>query len=76
MVGRIKSISSGGKKPRDCEIPRFSVHEILEKLRVKRIVFVGDALSRAQWESMICILMTGVEDKKSVYEVKGRKMTD
>lgn len=62
-------------KPRNCEIPRFDVHEILEKLRGKRIVFVGDSLSRTQWESMICILMTGVEDKRSVYEVKGRKIT-
>lgn len=62
-------------KPRNCEIPRFDVYVILEKLRGKRIVFVGDSLSRTQWESMICILMTGVEDKKSVYEVKGRKIT-
>nr|XP_016451653.1 PREDICTED: protein trichome berefringence-like 7 [Nicotiana tabacum] len=62
-------------KPRNCEIPRFDVHVILKNLRGKRIVFVGDSLSRTQWESMICILMTGVEDKNSVYEVKGRKIT-
>ncbi|XP_075083419.1 protein trichome berefringence-like 7 [Nicotiana tabacum] len=50
-------------KPSNCEIPSFDVHVILEKFRGKRIVFVGDSLSRTQWESMICILMTGVEDK-------------
>uniref|UniRef100_A0A5B7ABA5 Uncharacterized protein n=1 Tax=Davidia involucrata TaxID=16924 RepID=A0A5B7ABA5_DAVIN len=62
-------------KPKNCDIPRFDVHAILEKLRGKRIVFVGDSLSRTQWESMICLLMTGVEDKKSVYEVNGNKIT-
>ena len=37
--------------------------------------FVGDSLSRTQWESLICLLMTGVDDKKSVYEVKGNKIS-
>ncbi|XP_012066080.1 protein trichome berefringence-like 7 isoform X2 [Jatropha curcas] len=62
-------------KPKNCDIPRFNVHQILEKLRGNRIVFVGDSLSRTQWESLICMLMTGVEDKKSVYEVNGNQIT-
>ncbi|KAL6962360.1 Protein trichome berefringence-like 7 [Sarracenia purpurea var. burkii] len=62
-------------KPKNCEIPRFNVHEVLENLRGKRVVFVGDSLSRTQWESMICLLMTGVEDKKSVYEVNGNNIS-
>ncbi|XP_057468853.1 protein trichome berefringence-like 7 isoform X1 [Actinidia eriantha] len=62
-------------KPKNCQIPRFNVHAVLEKLRGKRVVFVGDSLSRTQWESMICLLMTGVEDKKSVYEVNGNKIS-
>ncbi|XP_050214241.1 protein trichome berefringence-like 7 [Mercurialis annua] len=62
-------------KPKDCDIPRFHVQQTLEKLRGKRIVFVGDSLSRTQWESLICMLMTGVEDKRSVYEVNGNKIT-
>ncbi|PIA47510.1 hypothetical protein AQUCO_01400268v1 [Aquilegia coerulea] len=62
-------------KPYSCDIPRFNVHKILEGLRGKRIVFVGDSMSRTQWESLICLLMTGVEDKKSVYEVNGNKIT-
>ncbi|GMJ02400.1 TRICHOME BIREFRINGENCE-LIKE 7 [Hibiscus trionum] len=63
-------------KPKSCEIPRFNVHEILGKLRGKRIVFVGDSLSRTQWESMICMLMQGVQDKKrDVYEINGNKIT-
>ncbi|PON76315.1 Trichome birefringence-like family [Parasponia andersonii] len=62
-------------KPRNCEIPRFSAREILEKLRGKRVVFAGDSLSRTQWESLICMLMIGVDDKRSVYEVNGKKIT-
>ncbi|XP_031265946.1 protein trichome berefringence-like 7 [Pistacia vera] len=62
-------------KPKNCDILRFNVQEMLQKLRGKRVVFVGDSLSRTQWESMICMLMTGVEDKKSVYEINGHKIT-
>ncbi|WJX40349.1 hypothetical protein P8452_27834 [Trifolium repens] len=62
-------------KPNNCDIPRFNARRILEQLRGKRVVFVGDSLSRTQWESLICMLMTGVENKKSVYEIKGNKIT-
>ncbi|MQL68951.1 hypothetical protein Taro_001242 [Colocasia esculenta] len=62
-------------KPRQCDIPRFDVHEALERLRGKRVVFVGDSMSRTQWESFICMLMTGVQDPKSVYEVNRNKIT-
>ncbi|XP_016551248.2 protein trichome berefringence-like 7 isoform X2 [Capsicum annuum] len=62
-------------KPRNCELPRFDVHYMLKILRNKRIVFVGDSMSRTQWESLICMLMSGVQDKGSVYEVNGNKIT-
>ncbi|XP_061344234.1 protein trichome berefringence-like 7 isoform X2 [Gastrolobium bilobum] len=62
-------------KPKSCDIPRFDVRGVLEMLRSKRVVFVGDSMSRTQWESMICMLMAGVEDKKSVYEVNQNKIT-
>lgn len=62
-------------KPRHCEIPNFDAISVLNKLHGKRVVFVGDSLSRTQWESMICMLMTGVKDKKSVYEINGNEIT-
>ncbi|XP_061348158.1 protein trichome berefringence-like 7 [Gastrolobium bilobum] len=62
-------------KPKNCDIPRFDARRILEQLRGKRVVFVGDSLSRTQWESLICLLMTGVENKKSVYEIRGHNIT-
>lgn len=62
-------------RPRLCDIPRYNVHSTLEMLRNKRVVFVGDSMSRTQWESLICLLMTGVQDKSSVFEVNGNKIT-
>nr|KYP67844.1 hypothetical protein KK1_024199 [Cajanus cajan] len=62
-------------KPRSCEIPRFDVRGVLEMLRSKRVVFVGDSMSRTQWESLICMLMAGVEDKRGVYEVNRNQIT-
>lgn len=62
-------------KPKHCNVLRFEVRDVLERLRGKRIVFVGDSMSRTQWESLICMLMTGLEDKRSVYEVNGNNIT-
>lgn len=62
-------------KPRQCNVPRFDVNQTLERLRGKRVVFVGDSMSRTQWESFICMLMTGVREPKSVYEVNGNKIS-
>ncbi|XP_040995920.1 protein trichome berefringence-like 7 [Juglans microcarpa x Juglans regia] len=62
-------------KPKGCDLPRFDARAFLEKFCGKRVVFVGDSLGRAQWESFICLLMAGVEDKKSVFEVSGHKIT-
>ena len=45
---------------------------MLEMLRGKRLVFVGDSLNRNMWESLICILRNSVKDKKKVYEEFGR----
>ncbi|MED6182356.1 hypothetical protein PIB30_027724 [Stylosanthes scabra] len=59
-------------KPQKCTLPRLDAHRMLDLLRGKRLVFVGDSLNRNMWESMICILRNAVKDKKKVYEVNGR----
>lgn len=62
-------------QPQDCDIPRFNATKMLELIRGKRVVFVGDSINRNQWESMLCLLMGAVKDPKKVYETRGRKIT-
>ncbi|KAK4490668.1 hypothetical protein RD792_001359, partial [Penstemon davidsonii] len=62
-------------KPKNCQLLRVNARVVLERLRNKRVVFVGDSMSRTQWESLICLLMTGLEDKRNVYEVNGNNIT-
>ncbi|KAL2320870.1 hypothetical protein Fmac_029839 [Flemingia macrophylla] len=59
-------------KPKGCNLPRLDAHRMLDLLRGKRLVFVGDSLNRNMWESLICILRSAVKDKHNVYEANGR----
>ncbi|EMS48369.1 hypothetical protein TRIUR3_11824 [Triticum urartu] len=58
-------------QPRGCSIPRLNPTDMLERLRGKRLVFVGDSLNRNMWESLVCILRNSVKDKRRVFEVSG-----
>ncbi|XP_021835405.1 protein trichome birefringence-like 4 isoform X2 [Spinacia oleracea] len=44
-------------QPYGCDIPRFDAKKMMEMLRGKRLVFVGDSLSRNMCQSLICHLM-------------------
>ncbi|XP_057800836.1 protein trichome birefringence-like 11 [Salvia miltiorrhiza] len=62
-------------QPKDCNLPRFDGRMMLEKLRDRRVVFVGDSIGRNQWESLLCMLSSAIPNKSSVYEVNGRPIT-
>ncbi|KAK1367439.1 Protein trichome birefringence [Heracleum sosnowskyi] len=60
-------------KPKGCTLPsRLDGRHMLELLRGKRLVFVGDSLNRNMWESLICILKNFVKDQSKVYEASGK----
>ncbi|CAK9148445.1 unnamed protein product [Ilex paraguariensis] len=59
-------------KPKGCTLPRLNGSHMLEILRGKRLVFVGDSLNRNMWESLVCILRNSVKDQGKVYEAFGR----
>ncbi|RWW32689.1 hypothetical protein GW17_00002615 [Ensete ventricosum] len=44
----------------DCALPRFNATVVLEKLRGKRLMFVGDSLQRAQWQSFVCLVQAQI----------------
>ncbi|KAI7747807.1 hypothetical protein M8C21_017024 [Ambrosia artemisiifolia] len=62
-------------QPKDCNLPRFDAKTMLERLRNRRLAFVGDSIGRNQWESLLCMLSTAVANKSSIYEVNGRSIT-
>jgi len=62
-------------QPKHCNIPRFDARRMLEMLRGKRLVFIGDSINRNQWESMMCLLRTAVSDPSRIHESHGRKIT-
>ncbi|KAJ8754483.1 hypothetical protein K2173_005644 [Erythroxylum novogranatense] len=59
-------------KPYGCNLPRLNAVHMLDLLKGKRLVFVGDSLNRNMWESLVCILKGAVKDQKKVYEANGR----
>ncbi|CAL9220494.1 unnamed protein product [Arabidopsis halleri] len=59
-------------KPKKCSLPRLNGGKLLEMIRGKRLVFVGDSLNRNMWESLVCILKGSVKDESQVFEAHGR----
>uniref|UniRef100_A0ACD5TA35 Uncharacterized protein n=1 Tax=Avena sativa TaxID=4498 RepID=A0ACD5TA35_AVESA len=47
-------------QPHDCTLPAFNATHMLETLRDKRMMFVGDSLNRGQFTSMVCLLHSAI----------------
>ncbi|KAL7136108.1 hypothetical protein ABFS83_10G007200 [Erythranthe nasuta] len=52
-------------QPHQCDIPRFNGSAFMEKIRGKRVVFVGDSLIRNQWISMLCMIESSLLESSS-----------
>ncbi|CAM0943810.1 unnamed protein product [Alopecurus aequalis] len=55
-------------QPSGCSIPRLNRTDMLERLRGKRLVFVGDSLNRNMWQSLICILRNSIKDRRKLFK--------
>ncbi|KAI9187049.1 hypothetical protein LWI28_023700 [Acer negundo] len=51
-------------QPHDCNLIRFNGLNFLERFRGKSIMFVGDSLSRNQWQSLTCMLHSALPKAK------------
>ncbi|KAK6943188.1 Trichome birefringence-like, N-terminal domain [Dillenia turbinata] len=61
-------------QPEHCNIPRFDALRLLEKLRGKRVVFIGDSLNRNQWFSLTCMLDSAIPPTLRTFSFKGTLM--
>ncbi|XP_074334776.1 protein trichome birefringence-like isoform X2 [Apium graveolens] len=62
-------------QPNGCDIPSLNATDFLERLRGKKMVFVGDSLNRNMWESLVCMLRHSVKDKTRIHEKRVREIS-
>ncbi|KAK9742306.1 hypothetical protein RND81_03G162700 [Saponaria officinalis] len=55
-------------QPYHCDLPKFNATMMLEALRGKRMLFVGDSLNRGQFVSMVCLLHRLVPEDEKLME--------
>lgn len=51
-------------------VVRFNATDMLERLRGKRVIIVGDSLNRNQWESLACLLYSAIPPSQAHVDVK------
>ncbi|KAF9598764.1 hypothetical protein IFM89_031432 [Coptis chinensis] len=62
-------------KPHGCSIPRFHALDFLAKMRMKRIVLVGDSIMRNQWESLVCLVEAVIPPERKMVTYNGPTMS-
>ncbi|XP_030460893.2 protein trichome birefringence-like 31 [Syzygium oleosum] len=62
-------------QPNGCNLPSFDPLMMLEMIRNKRLMFVGDSIQRAQFDSMVCLVQSVIpEGKRLLRRVPPRKI--
>ncbi|KAL6545121.1 hypothetical protein OROHE_009786 [Orobanche hederae] len=56
-------------QPHGCSVPSFNATLMLDALRGKRMMFVGDSLNRGQYTSMICLLQKDIPQQAKTMEI-------
>ncbi|XP_074302054.1 protein trichome birefringence-like 34 [Silene latifolia] len=63
-------------QPHHCDLPRLNATTLLEALRNKRLVFVGDSINRGQWTSMVCLVEQAIPNTSlKIMETNGSLFT-
>ncbi|GER50928.1 trichome birefringence-like, partial [Striga asiatica] len=58
-------------QPHGCSIPSFNATLMLEALRGKRMMFVGDSLNRGQFTSLVCLLQSDIPQQAKSFKMIG-----
>ncbi|GAB2299349.1 Protein trichome birefringence-like 33 [Dionaea muscipula] len=62
-------------QPHRCSLPRFNAKLMLEALRGKRLLFVGDSLNRGQYTSLLCLLQSVIPESDKSMESSIHSLT-
>ncbi|KAI3851411.1 hypothetical protein MKW92_021571 [Papaver armeniacum] len=62
-------------QPDQCDLPRFNAKALLERLRGKRMVYVGDSLNTNQWVSMVCMVESVIPSALKSLHINGSLTT-
>ncbi|CAM0950543.1 unnamed protein product [Alopecurus aequalis] len=58
-------------QPSNCSLPTFDARRFMERMRGKRLMFVGDSLNRNQWESLVCMAQSVLSKGRTKLVKKG-----
>ncbi|KAI3994967.1 hypothetical protein MKX01_019781 [Papaver californicum] len=58
-------------QPNQCDLPRFNAKALLERLRGKRMVYVGDSMNTNQWVSMVCMVESVIPSALKSMHING-----
>ncbi|CAN6470398.1 unnamed protein product [Victoria cruziana] len=62
-------------QPDNCDLPRFDAAVALEKLKGKRMMFVGDSLQKGMWLSFVCLVESHLPDDEKSLIRRGRDLS-